>query len=528
MSEHQVCDLCRVLGAEVAWGESVGGEPLPDHPPAEVERLERVDDDTLRCPLCGNLYERGTASQTFLDNDYDSEYVRRLRPNEYKVPGEGEAALARLRADLNGTDDVARVAAAKTIENHADYIRELVDSKFSDVRRVAVVSLDSILVRVRDITPLRAGLEAMLGDRDAFVRKRAATVLIKKGSQADIDRLLESPQPDVRLVAIERLRFQDLAVYEGRLRAMSRHPDWPEVRRLASEVLASQLLKSRRDDAIALLETSTGETLSGALKGFLAAEPERAIDLMPHVERSLRSGTAIDGAERVLVALLVDAKTRVAVLQELARVQAADIKMRIPSDVRKNLAELLADSDAQARELAWQIFTTMAERGGAIASTLPLLAKKLGCRHSAPGAIITEMIQNDINIDPLVEWLALLTYSDPEQAIALLTDLHERGQNIEAATDALRKLSDPKAKSLLTSINTPEARETGLQFENLAAGHLTVGGGRAPEWILYAENGQFFIEYLFGDHGDARPISRGRVRSILARKAYTWQETRRN
>jgi hypothetical protein len=528
---NEACELCRALGATVAWGESME-EPLPDDPPAQLRRLERVSDEILRCPLCGNLYEHGTASQSFLNNDYDSEYVRRLRPNAYPSQEAGQAALQRMRSDLDGADVAARVAAANTLAGSADYLRELVESKHPDVRRVAAVSFDNLFLR--DISALRPGLTAMLDDSDPFVRRRAATFLIQKSQDAagEISSLMEWPQPEVRLVAMEHLALQDVTPFEHRLRALTRHPDWPEMRRAASEILTKHLLKTpkRRGEAMSLLETSTGEALNGALKGFVDTAPDRAMELMPQVERALRSRSSMHGAEDVLVALLADPKSRAGVLREIAALQKSDPRLRIPPDVRQKLAELLADSDEDIRDVAWKIFTTMAERGGVIASTLTPLAKKLGCTNTSPRAVVTEMIHNDIETTPLIRWLALLSYTKPDEALDLLRDLHERGQDIEVAVDALQRLSKTtvaqKAKSLLDAVNSPEARERLQQFADLAAGHLIIGGGQAPEWLLYTKDGQFFIEHRFGDHGDAQSISGNKVRSILARKAYTWQERR--
>jgi hypothetical protein len=448
------CEICDVLGARVDWGEFVSVEPMPLHPPPEVGRLHCVAEHIFRCPICGRLYERGAASVAFLNNDYDSEYVRRLRPDEYP-PSEQAAAQERLRAELNSTEEGVRIAAAKTVAERADSFDDLRTSRFADVRRLATIWLGQMSSYY--IKQYRSELQTMLDDADGFVRQRAAAILIRIDPPQDLHRLTESKHPEVRTVA--------------------------------TGALTSHLLKERREEAIALLEKSNGEAFVAAVEAFFEAEPDTAL---PFLERQ----------------------------------QKADPQFQVPSGMLPKIGDLLVSGDAETRERAWNILTMMAKRGASVRATLPSFARKLGCTKSALSDIATQMIDSDIDTGPLVRWLSLLAYSDPDEALTFLTDLHERGQSIDGATGILQGLGSKRAKSLLASMQSPQAAERVVQFENLAAGRLMIGGGKAPEWILYAKSDRFFIEYRFGDHGDAQPISAGKVRSILARKAFTWQETR--
>lgn len=319
-------------------------------------------------------------------------------------------------------------------------------------------------VSTKEAEALRPSVRAMVGDADASVRRSAIDYLVRGSADltADVKPLFDSPFGDVRL--------------------------------RAGALLTTHFLgpAKRTDEAVSLLRSASGEALTGVLESFVAAG-DRAT-LFGVIAERLRNGDSF----------------------------------RVTPQVLATLVESLADADASLRQVAWEILNAFAQRGDAISATFEALVKRLGCHSSSPEDLITEVIKEDRDVEPLVRWLALLAYSNAGRAVTLLRDLLDRGQDVSAAAEVLRRLPAKDAQALLEAMESPAALEVAKQYADVFSGKLTIGGvdPNGIEWILYFDRGGFSIEFRFGDEGRAQPISAARVRSILARKAYRWQQAR--
>jgi len=525
------CAICRALGEETWWGESIG-TPIPDRPPSEMRALEIVSETLARCPLCGNLYERGDDTESFLNADYESHYLRRFRPSEYPTDAERAAAMVRTRADLRDADVEVRAAAAKLLTREAGHdLGELLTNDAPIVRRIAIEWLQ----QNRSTNVLVA---AMLDDDDPSIRTAAAEIVIRHSQELlhDLAVMLEHRHPEVRLAGLEGVHAQTVKVFETRLRSMMQEDDSPRIRREAASILTAGLLRtSRRAEAEAILDAAAGDALTGAFEAFVSVEPERLMELLPRVRTALRSDSR-EGAHRALLSMMEREDSRLPALRAVAAWQQEGDAVPLSKEIMDRLVAWLADDDRETRRMVRRILTRRAEQGAAIASRLSLIGTKLGSSATTAPELITEAIRDDRDLEPILVWIDLLTYQKPDEALSLLNDLVDRGQDISIATDSLARLAKrPRTKigraaqGLLDRLDSPQIHEDALAFENIRAGHLTLYGTdrQGIMWLIYADRGGFVIEHWFGDHGDPQPISAGRVRSIVARKAYARQEVRR-